>query len=213
MKDKILADFPFKLGKVGLVARFKPLHNGGFALLESLCQRANEVVIGIGSANKYNVRNPFTAEESEGMIRAALDKYNNYRFVDVPDFAHISEYKDGMKWKEFVVDKFKVNYFASGNEFVRGLLADKLKVVDSYLFVPEDKRVKVKSSEIRIAMATFQDWKKFVPEKVAKYMEDFGLVERFRKEFGLETLSLMISGKNYGDDESGEAELAHAREI
>lgn len=204
---------PKRLGKVGLVARFKPLHLGGFALLESLCQKAEGVVIGIGSANKYNVRNPFTADESEGMIRAALDKYSNYRFVDVPDFAHLPEYKDGMKWKEFVVENFKVDYFASGNEFVRGLLADKLNVVNSYLFVPENRRIKVKSSEIRVAMATFQDWKKFVPEKVARYMEDNGLVERFRKEFGLETLSLMVSGKNYGEDESGEDELAHAREV
>jgi nicotinamide-nucleotide adenylyltransferase len=207
-----MTSIPERLGRVGFIGRFKPLHLGGEALLEALCQRADEVVIGIGSANKYNARNPFTAQESEGMVRAALGKYNNYRFIDVPDFAHIPEYKDGLKWKEFVVDNFKVDYFIVGNEFVKGLLFDKFKTLDSYLLVPKDKRIKVKASEIRVAMATFQDWKKFVSGNVAKYLEDNGLVERFRKEFGLETLSLLASGKDIGKTESAEEELANARE-
>lgn len=53
-----------KFRKLGAIGRFKPLHLGAAAMLEALCENAEEVVIGIGSSNKYNLRNPFTAEES-----------------------------------------------------------------------------------------------------------------------------------------------------
>lgn len=56
------------LGAVGFIGRFKPLHNGAALALETLCEQADKVKIGIGSVNKYNLRNPFTAEESQEMI-------------------------------------------------------------------------------------------------------------------------------------------------
>ncbi len=56
------------LGVVGIIARFKPVHKGHAAILEALCERADLVYIGLGSPNKYDVRNPFSAKESEEMI-------------------------------------------------------------------------------------------------------------------------------------------------
>jgi len=96
-----------KLGRVGVIARFKPLHNGAYAMLEAVCENANEVIIGIGSANKYSLRNPFTAKESEDMVRLTLEqKFSNYSIIHIPDFAQIPEYSDGKKWKEYVIEKF-----------------------------------------------------------------------------------------------------------
>ena len=45
-----------KLGTIGLIGRFKPLHLGASVLLESACEKAEKVIIGIGSSNKYNIR-------------------------------------------------------------------------------------------------------------------------------------------------------------
>ena len=61
-----------QLGRVGLVGRFKPLHIGGFNLLDEACKKSDYVIIGIGSVNKYNSRNPFTPVETRQMIQRAL---------------------------------------------------------------------------------------------------------------------------------------------
>jgi len=85
------------LGIVGVIGRFKPLHHGGATMLEILCERANHVIIGIGSSNKYNLRNPFTPEKTKGMLNAFLSKrFSNYSITYIPDFAHIPEYRKGM---------------------------------------------------------------------------------------------------------------------
>ncbi|MDO8516897.1 MAG: adenylyltransferase/cytidyltransferase family protein [Nanoarchaeota archaeon] len=68
-----------KLGKVGLIGRFKPVHNGAALMLETVCEKAESVIIGIGSSNKYNARNPFLPEESEEMVRLVLEKFSNQK--------------------------------------------------------------------------------------------------------------------------------------
>jgi nicotinamide mononucleotide adenylyltransferase len=44
-------------------------------------------VIGIGSSNRYDVRNPFTPEESADMIRRVLGDRGRYSLIPVPDLA------------------------------------------------------------------------------------------------------------------------------
>ena len=74
------------LGRVGLVGRFKPLNNGGYALLEAICEKSDRVIIGVGSSNRYNVINPFTANETEDMIRVALHpQFSNFDIIYIPD--------------------------------------------------------------------------------------------------------------------------------
>ena len=62
---KETSTLPEKLGRVGFIGRFKPLHKAAAIVLEEICKRSDHVIIGIGSANKYNYRNPFTAELSD----------------------------------------------------------------------------------------------------------------------------------------------------
>ena len=99
-----------KLGRVGVIGRFKPLHNGGALMLDAICENADHVVIGLGSSNKYNLRNPFTGDESAGMIEAYLSpRFSNYELIHVPDFGHIQEFSDGKKWKEYgIILRWKI---------------------------------------------------------------------------------------------------------
>ncbi len=202
-----------ELGTVGLVGRFKPLHNGGAAMLESICDNADHVLIGIGSSNKYNSRNPFTAEESRGMIDAYLSqRFSNYSFIEVPDFAHIPEYSDGQKWKEYVVGHFgKLDYFVSGNSYVSELLQDKYRIIHTAEKIPSEKRTCLRATTVRMEMAKGCDWKRLVPKEVADYLEKNGLVERFRREFGLETIA-ELSGTEYLKHETALDEKVHATE-
>ena len=201
------------LGRVGFVGRFKPLHNGGYSLLESACKNSDHVLIGIGSCNKYNLRNPFTAEESEEMIRRTLSPvYSNFEISYVPDFAQVPEFSDGKEWKKYIVDKFgKLDYFISGNDFVRELLADSYPLLQPYEIIPEERKVRLKSTEVRIEMARFGDWESLVPKPVEEYLKQNGIVERFRSEFGIKTLAGIFDENILKED--ARIEKIRAREL
>lgn len=185
-----------KLGRVGVIGRFKPLHNGGAVMLDAICEHAEHVIIGLGSSNKYNLRNPFTAEESAGMVHAHLSlRFSNYELIHVPDFGHIKEYSDGRKWKEYVQEHFgALDHFVSGNEYVSELLKDKYNVIHPTALISPEKYVMIRATEVRMKMARYEDWQSLVPEVVAQYLENNNLVERFRKKFGLQTIAASLSG-------------------
>jgi cytidyltransferase-like protein len=91
---------PKRFDRIGMVARWKPVHLGHLAVLHALCEQANHALIGIGSANRYNARNPFTLEETTDMLRLALAGYDNYTLVPVPDL------DDGPRWRLMLLDLF-----------------------------------------------------------------------------------------------------------
>lgn len=203
-----------KFGNIGVIGRFKPLHNGGALMLETVCQNSENVLIGLGSSNKYNLRNPFTAEESQGMIDAFLkQRFSNYSFVKVPDFGHIPEYSDGQKWRSVVKELFGVlDAFVSGNDYVAELLKNDYKIMIPITYIPKEKHTFVRATKVRIEMARGDEWKKLVPKETVHYLEENGLVERFRKEFGLQTLAQLAKGINYQDKEDSDSEKKHINE-
>jgi nicotinamide-nucleotide adenylyltransferase len=195
--------------KLGIVGRFKPLNNFGAPMLGEMCRQAVEVIIGIGSSNRYNLRNPFTAEESEAMIRAFLSPdYDNYEIVQIPDSGNLPQ-----KWREQVREHFgELDHFISGNAYVSDLLKDDYNIVHPSVILPPEKMIIVRSTEVRYRMATDQDWQSLVPDSVAEYLMGNGLVERFKQEFGAETIALVGAGINYSGSESLEDELRHTLE-
>ena len=200
--------------KVGVIGRFKPLHNGAAIMLEAVCEKAEEVTIGIGSSNKYNLRNPFTAKESEEMINLALTKFSNYKIVHIPDFAHHKKYRDGQKWKDCVLKKFgSLDCFVSSNEFVQDLLKDNYKLVYPTEIIPKEKHLPLRGAQVRYQIAISRNWKNLVPEAIANYLENKGLIDRFKEEFGLETLSMLANGYEINRDEDKQEEKLHTREV
>jgi nicotinamide-nucleotide adenylyltransferase len=183
------------LGKVGFIGRFKPLHLGAANMLDDLCEQAEEVIIGIGSSNKHNCDNPFTVEESEAMVRRYLGgRHGNYTIVPIPDFGHLPEYKDGSRWKEEVLSKFgPLDHFITGNGYVRRLLQDTYAIIEPSAVVTAHRKVFVSGSIVRYAMASGDPWEHLVPQAVSSYLQENGIVERFRKEFGLQTLAALAS--------------------
>lgn len=180
-----------KGGTAGFIGRFKPLHQGAALVLETLCQQAESVKIGIGSANKYNPRNPFTAEETEGMIRAYLSpRFSNFQIFYIPDFGQIPDYADGEKWKEHVVGELgRVDYFVSGNPHTSSILESAYTIIHPNEIIPAERYVQLRATEVRVEMAKGSErWKELVPTEVVKYILDQRLLERFQQEFGKETL-------------------------
>ncbi|MFH1585893.1 MAG: hypothetical protein ABIB79_03940 [archaeon] len=176
--------------KVGVIGRFKPPHKGVEIMLKTLCEKANEVIIGIGSSNKYNYRNPFTVKESEEMINILLFDYKNYRIINIPDFAQLPKYRNGKRWRNYLVGKFgNLDCFISANPYVVELLRGYYKIIHPADLIPVEDQIRVKGTQIRIELAKDGNWKPLVSENIANYLEKNNLVERFQKEFGLETLA------------------------
>lgn len=168
-----------------MIARWKPVHLGHAAVLEALADRADRAIVGIGSSNKYDASNPFTVDETAAMIRLVLDGRDNVELVEVPDLGH------GPRWRAMVVDMFgPLDLFATANAYVRSLLEHDYRVVHPVWLIPPERRVAVNGTMVRRRMARGDDWRELVPPVIAGYLEANGLVDRFRAEFGAETIAL-----------------------
>ena len=182
------------LGRVGLVCRWKPVHLGHAALLESLCERASHVVIGLGSPDARDERNPFTAEESARMIELVLrPRFENFELVAVPDLG------DGPRWARMVRGLLgALDLFVTENAYVKELLEGTYALAHPARLVPREKHVAIDGTLVRRAMAHGGDWVALVPPAVARYLAAEGLVARFRREFGLAVLAAGALGAERG---------------
>jgi len=207
-----------KYGRVAAIGRFKPLHLGGAAMLESMCESADQVLIGVGSCNKYNLRNPFTAQESEEMIDSYLGpRFDNYSVLQVPDFAQldVEGAKDGSLWKNHVLKEFgTLDAFVSGNPYVAKLLGDEYEIVHPTTLIDPSKHIRLRAGMVRLAMAQGDErYALMMPTEVHNYMIKNNLVERFCKEFGLATLVGLFTDANYSNTESAQEEWRHTLEV
>jgi len=178
--------------RIGMVARWRPVHRGHAPVLRALCDGASQALIGIGSSNRYDLRNPFTLEEAVDMIRLVLTGRKNYTLIPVPDL------DDGPRWRVMVMELFgPLDRFVTDNPYVSSLLAADYSIIKPAELVPEDEKVAVDGRMVRREMARGDGWRDLVPEEIAAYVAARGLDERFRREFGLQTLALdaIIGGK------------------
>jgi len=174
---------------IGLVCRFKPLHLGHAVMLKAACRLSAQVKIGVGSANRYDRRNPFTFEETAAMLAAYLaPRFSNWEVVRVDDLGH------GPRWRAMVSELFgELGLFVSANDYVRELMGSVYPLAHPLELIPDEDRVPVDGTSVRRALARGEDWRRLVPPETADFLAERGLPERFRREFGLETLALEAS--------------------
>ncbi|MFZ5920520.1 MAG: hypothetical protein ACOYY3_05655 [Chloroflexota bacterium] len=176
---------PTRHSRIGMVARWRPVHKGHLPVLQALCGLAETALIGIGSSNRYNLRNPFTLTETEDMLRLALAGRGNYRLIPVPDL------DDGPRWRLLIMDLFgPLDLFVTDNPYVASLLADDYRIVRPVGLVPPEARLPVDGTLVRREMARGEGWRGLVPDFIETYITGKQLDLRFRREFGLQTLAL-----------------------
>ena len=167
-----------------MVARWRPVHLGHAAVLRALCARADDVVIGIGSSNRLDARNPFTVEETLDMIRLVLPRQHEVDLVPVPDLG------DGPRWGRMVADLLgDLGLFVTANPWVASLMDRYYRLAHPIDLIPEEERVPVDGTMVRREMARGEGWRELVPEAVVAYIVDNRLDQRFRREYGLEILA------------------------
>lgn len=168
-----------------MVARWKPVHLGHAPVLRALCDCAAQALIGIGSSNRYDVRNPFSLEETGEMIRLVLTGRQNYTLIPVPDL------DDGPRWRTMMLDLFgSLDLFVTANPYVASLLAEDYPIVKPVELIPAGERIALDGAMVRREMAHGDGWRALVPHEIANYIASRRLDERFRREFGLQTLAL-----------------------
>jgi nicotinamide mononucleotide adenylyltransferase len=175
----------FKLtGRVGFVARFKPVHKSHKRILELMCEQADHVSIGFGSSNIYDVRNPFTVEESKDMVDLVLQNFSNYSFIELPDL------HNGPKWTKLALETYNdLDYFVTGNDYVKSLLENHYAIVHPTKFLPKIDHNKITATLVRYKIAICDGWNELVPDEVSRYIETNKLDQRLRQEFGLQTIA------------------------
>lgn len=174
--------------RIAMIARWKPVHLGQAAVLRALCSGAGQVIVGVGSSNRYNVRNPFTFEETEAMLRLVLDEINPT--VETALYA-VPDLDDGPRWRAMVKEMFGgLDAFVTDNPYVANLMKDDYRLMRPVEFLSPSEFIKVDGTAVRVMMAKGEGWQAWVPERVAGYIAENKLDERFRREFGLETLAM-----------------------
>lgn len=169
--------------RAGFVARFRPPHLGHAAILAALARAAETVVVGVGSANRYDLDNPFTGEETAELLAPLLPEGRAEVHL-LPDLY------DGPRWAAMVSERFgELDLFVTANPYVRSLLEGTWRVAHPLEILVPEERVAVEGKEVRRAMARGEAWERLVPGEVARALKARGLARRFREEFGLETLA------------------------
>ena len=119
------------------------------------------------------------------MIRLALPGRENYTLIPVPDL------DDGPRWRLMIRDLFgPVDLFVTANPYVASLLAKDYRIIKPVELILEDERIAVDGTMVRREMARGTAWRDLVPKEIADYIALRQLDERFRREFGLQTLAL-----------------------
>lgn len=156
------------------LGRFQPYHLGHHAVLKQIAREVDEIIVGIGSAQKsHEIENPFTAGERVLMVSSALLEFDMEHYV-IP----IEDIQRNSLWVSHVksmVPPFEIAY--TNNPLVIELLREAgIEVKQSPLF----KRNNYSGTEIRRRMLKGEKWEQFVPENVIEIIKEIDGVKRLR---------------------------------
>jgi nicotinamide-nucleotide adenylyltransferase len=158
------------------VGRFQPLHEGHEAVLREIAADREELVVGIGSADKsHSVSNPFTAGERHVMITRTLDAIDVDAYV-VP----LVDVDRNALWTSHVQSlcpPFDVVY--TNNPLVTRLFEeeDGFEVQELPMF----NRAEYEGTGIRERMVSGDPWEHLVPDHVVDAIEEVDGVGRLRQ--------------------------------
>ena len=157
------------------IGRFQPYHLGHHNVLRKIAEEVEEIVIGIGSAQRsHEVENPFTAGERALMISRALEELDIRSYV-IP----IEDLQRNSVWVSHarsMCPPFDIVY--TNNPLVSRLFQESgIEVRRSPMF----RRNVYSGTEIRKRMIKGRKWEHLVPKAVVEVIGEIDGVKRIRK--------------------------------
>jgi len=92
-----------------VIGRFQPFHNGHFGMINWAMERCESLVIGIGSPNKHDSKNPFYFHQRKDMIMLSLPLDAKYEIVPIPDVGN------NEKWIKWIKENIEFDIFFSNS--------------------------------------------------------------------------------------------------
>jgi nicotinamide-nucleotide adenylyltransferase len=157
------------------IGRFQPYHNGHQSVLEHIADYADEIIIGIGSAQlSHQIDNPFTAGERVLMITRSLVSLGCPFYV-IP----IEDIKRNALWVAHVrsmTPPFESCY--SSNPLVMQLFKEAGITVQSPAMYERDT---LSGTEIRRRILSGEPWENLVPPAVSRVLSEIDGTGRLRQ--------------------------------
>lgn len=157
------------------IGRFQPFHLGHLKVITEISREADELVIGIGSAQQsHTPENPFTAGERIMMISRSLEDLDlNYYVIPINDIYRNAIWVSHV---ESMTPPFSRVY--TNNPLVSRLFFEAGYEVSHS---PMYNRGAYSGTEIRRRMLAGEDWQQLVPPAVVKVAEEVRGVERLKQ--------------------------------
>jgi nicotinamide-nucleotide adenylyltransferase len=156
------------------IGRFQPYHLGHHEVIKKIANEVDEVVIGIGSAQRsHEIENPFTAGERILMISLSLREIGISSYV-IP----LEDMQRNSIWVAHVksmTPPFDVVY--SNNPLVLSLFQESGIEVKRSLFF---QRELYSGTEIRRRMLNDEPWENLVTKPVVEVVKEVKGVERIK---------------------------------
>jgi bifunctional NMN adenylyltransferase/nudix hydrolase len=195
-----------------VIGRFQPFHVIHQQLIEKALEIGERTVVILGSAKRAaNIKNPFTPEMRERMIRACFSKEDNERLLFAPLRDYPYNETNWISEVQNIVRSAQEDLLeASGDEFdavthnihlgrIKTALVGHYKDSSSYYLrvfpqwqfeeIHADRKLSssINATNIRQQLFTGGDeWRKLVPKQAAKFIDEFRKTETFaslQKEF------------------------------
>ena len=195
-----------------VIGRFQPFHIIHHQLIQKALEMGERTLVILGSAKRAaNIKNPFTPEDREKMIRSCFSAEDNARlsFAPLRDYPYnetnwISEVQNIVRGsQEELLDESSEVFDAVTHNIhlgrIRTALVGHYKDSSSYYLrvfpqwqfeeVHADRKLSgtLNATDIRAELFTGgDDWRKLVPKPVAKFVDQFLKTETFtalQKEF------------------------------
>jgi nicotinamide-nucleotide adenylyltransferase len=171
------------------IGRFQPYHNGHQTVIDRIAREADEIIIGIGSAQlSHDFDNPFTAGERVLMITRALNTMIKPYYV-IP----IEDIKRNALWVAHIISMtppFDIVY--TSNPLVIRLFGEAgIPVCSPSLY----ERKTHSGTSIREIMRHGGSWENLVPPAVARVISEIKGIERIRDLDGDEDITPYVTNK------------------
>jgi nicotinamide-nucleotide adenylyltransferase len=161
---------------IGLrIARIQPPHLGHLdAIQQAFSHGMKKLIIGIGSADKYNTaQNPFSENERQHMIQTLIDKHN---LSDYTQIYHLPDFPEDTQWIQHITNTLPTwSHVISDNPQVTDLFPDR------HIIQPKN-RIIIRASDIRQAIREQNHTviQQFLAPEVIAYLEQIDAYERIK---------------------------------